>query len=256
MFKKKKKSVSMSIDDYTMYRDTLLEWVWLTEAFDSEKNKSIYKPTELGTAAYSAIVKLVGRDSLVNGYKLDVKRMEGIMINDQQVKQEVVDKLIKANIITQTYDPANDLNRYELTPEGAKLFVAFFVSNQRVVGTLPGDTTAAFFEFMNKLPERIVKASEIIEKLGNSFQAFDSQYKGKRPNQNNFDAYTPRYGESKPPRYGKSPYKKNKGKRASGGKRSKSKNRTSSGKKHSKKQSQPRDGFSKIGDDIMKGMKF
>jgi hypothetical protein len=234
-------------------RDTLLDWNWMTETFDSDKNNSLYKPTELGVAAYSAIVKLVGKDSLVNGYKLDVKRMEGIMISDQQVKPEVVEKLIKAGIITQSYNPSDDVNKYELTPEGAKLFVAFFVTNNRVVGTLPGDTTAAFFNFMNKLPERVVKASEIIEKLGNSFQAFDSQYKGKRPNENNFNAYTPRYGKTtKSPKYGKSPYKKNKSKRASGGKRKKTKGRASS----SKKQSKPRNGFSEMGDKMMKDMEF
>jgi len=248
---KKKKSVRVPIEEYEQMRDTLLNWEWMTEAFDSEKNKSVYKPTELGVAAYSAIVQLVGKESLVNGYKLDVKKMEGITLNGQQVKQEVIEKLLGGGIITQTYDPVLDINKYELTPQGAKLFVAFFVSNNRVVGTLPGDKTAAFFKIMENMPRYVNTASALIAQLGNAFQSFDSQGASvSQPQQS-----APRYKKSK----SKGPYTKKQKqayakKKAQWKKENAKKYKSNSGS--NKQYKEPQNEWSKAGDDMMKGMKF
>lgn len=208
MFNKKKKSVKMSIEEFEGYRDTLLDWKYLVEALDGNRNKYVYKPTELGVAIYSAIVQLVGRERLVNGYKLDVKKMEGIQVASSNVKPEAVKALLKNGIIVEAYDVATDKNSYELSPEGAKLFVAFFVSNEREVGTLPGDKTAAFFKIMHDMPKHVNNVSAMINQLGNAFQSFDknSNYRGGGPTSHDFDAFTPNYGGvvSKPkPKYKK-----------------------------------------------------
>lgn len=192
---KKKKSVKMSLEDYERLRDTLLEWNWLTKALDYNRNKFTYQPTELGVSIYSAIVQLVGRERLVNGYKLDVKKMEGIIVSGENIQPEVTEKLLQSGILVQTYNPATDENKYELSMEGSKLFVAFFVSYNREVGTLPGDTTAAFFKIMNNMPHYVNKASALINQLGTAFQSFDQSARGGRPQQtNDFAAFTPNYG--------------------------------------------------------------
>lgn len=207
---KKKKSVKMPIEDYEKYRDTLIEWNWLTKALDYNRNKFTYQPTELGVSIYSAIVQLVGRERLVNGYKLDVKKMEGIVPAGENVQPEVTENLLKSGILVQTYDPATDENKYELSMEGSKIFVAFFVSYNREVGTLPGDAQAKFHEFMQKLPMRIIKASEVIEKLGNSFQSFNPPQMQGRSQSNDFAAFTPNYGMGNLGNFGNTTPKKTK----------------------------------------------
>lgn len=194
MFNKKKKSVKMSIEEFEGYRDTLIDWKYITEALDGNRNKFVYKPTELGVAIYSAIVQLVGRERLVNGYKLDVKKMEGIKIASSNVQPEVVESLLKKGIIVQAYDVSTDKNSYELSPEGAKLFVAFFVSNEREVGTLPGDWQAAFFKVMHDMPKHVNNVSAMISQIGNAFQSFDGGSKGGKPMGSDFDSFTPNYG--------------------------------------------------------------
>ena len=205
MFNKKKKSVKMSIEEFEGYRDTILKWNYLAEALDGKRNKFVYKPTELGVAIYSAIVQLVGRERLVNGYKLDVKKMEGIQMAGENVKPEAVKELLKNGIIVQTYDVSTDTNSYELSPEGAKLFVAFFVSNEREVGTLPGDATAKFFEIMHNMPRYVNTASALINQIGTAFQSFDGQGKSGKVASNDFDSFTPNYGgiASPKPKYKK-----------------------------------------------------
>lgn len=202
----------MSIEEYEAYRDTLIKWGWLAEALDANRNKFTYHPTELGVAMYSAIVNIVGRDRLVNGYKLDVKKMEGIEVSGSNVQQKVLDELLQYGILVETYDPSTDVKKYELTPTGSRLFVAFFVSNKREVGTLPGDATAKFFEIMHNMPKYVNTASALINQLGNAFQSFDknSNYRGGGPRTGDFDAYTPNYGGAV---YGSKPTYKKKVKR-------------------------------------------
>lgn len=257
MFSKKKKTVSVPIEEYEFYRDKLLEWDWLTEAFDTDRNKSVYKTTEKGVAVYSAVVHLVGKESLVNGYKLDVKVMEGLLVAEKMVKQETIDGLLQGNIITQTYDPKADTNSYELTPVGAKIFVAFFVSYDRQVGTLPGDSKAKFFEIMNNMPRYVNTASALISQLGNAFQSFDSQGGGVAPQ-------APQQQTSNKPKYSKKQkqtYAKNKAKwkkekaqkkRAKAKARPKAKTRAKSKRQYK----EPKNEYSDLGDRMMKDMTF
>ena len=194
MFNKKTKSVKMSIEEFEGYRNTLISWNYITEALDGKRNKFVYKPTELGVAIYSAIVQLVGRERLVNGYKLDVKKMEGIQMASSNVKPEVVESLLKKGIIVQVYSVSTDKTSYELSPEGAKLFVSFFVSNEREVGTLPGDVTAKLFEIMHNMPKYVNSASALISQIGTAFQSFDGGSKGGNSMGNDFNSFTPNYG--------------------------------------------------------------
>lgn len=259
MFGKKKKSIRVPLEEYEFYRDKILEWGWLTQAFDNDRNKSVYKTTEKGVAVYSAVVHLVGKESLVNGYKLDVKVMEGLLVAETMVRQETIDGLLQGNIITQTYDPNADTNSYELTPVGAKIFVAFFVSYNREVGTLPGDATAKFFEIMNNMPRYVNTASALISQLGNAFQSFDSQGGGQSgtapqvPRQQQ-TASKPKYSKKQKQTYAKNKakWKKEKAqkKKARAKARPKAKTRTKSKGQYR----EPKNEYSDLGDRMMKDM--
>lgn len=164
----------MSIPDYTKYRDVLLDGGWMTAVFDSERNMSVYKPTIKGTGIYSVIVKLTGRDSLVNGYKLNIKDIEYMKLEEGSKTDELIKVLLDNDILSKSYNPETNVEKYELTTNGAKLMIAFFVSNNRQVDTLPGDTLAKITEIIGNVPRYSLKFCEIMNNIAKGFQAFDN----------------------------------------------------------------------------------
>lgn len=192
--------IKITEEEYKSLRDSLLSWEWLTETFDSITNKSIYKLTKKGTNIYVTILRAVGVDSLVNGYKLKLNEFFTTEVETYQGKTDefemYLQAIIKGGVLTKTYDYENNIEKYELTPYGAKLFVAFFVSNNRQVGTLPGDNLAKFMKHMSKMPEYSIKFSEFMNNIAKGFQAFDNQRgtTGKKST-NNFDDFVPNYGK-------------------------------------------------------------
>lgn len=255
MFGRKKKSIRVPLEEYEFYRDKILEWGWLTQAFDNDRNKSVYKTTEKGVAVYSAVVHLVGKESLVNGYKLDVKVMEGLLVAETMVKQETIDGLLQGNIITQTYDPNADTNSYELTPVGAKIFVAFFVSYNREVGTLPGDATAKFFDIMSKMPQYVNTASALISQLGNAFQSFDGQ-SGTAPQVPQQQNNKPKYSKKQKQAYAKNKakWKKENAQKRKKKKKAKARPKAKARTKSKKQYREPKNDYSNLGDQMMKDM--
>lgn len=183
------------LDEYKRLRDLLLNWEWMTEAFDSEKNIAVYKPTRKGSMVYAIIVRSIGEERLVNGYKLDLPDryifMPVLLGEDRDYALRQV--LIKGNVLTESYDNKHDVTRYELTRYGAKLFIAFFVSLGREVGTLPGDKKAKFFRIMANMPHYSMRFSEIMDNIAKGFQAFDRHYnKGGGFGKMNENTYKPR----------------------------------------------------------------
>lgn len=168
MFGKNKKT-TISIDDYVKYRDQIIEWLWIAETYDSDTKEAVYKPTKRGVDVYSAIVRLIGTDNIVNNFKLTRPEVEmsdiipyyGATSNDPIIAQA----LMRNKIMTKSYDMNTNTEKYELTPYGAYIFIAFFVSLNRHVGTLPGDKMAKFVEIMNKMPEYSMKVSGIIKNI-------------------------------------------------------------------------------------------
>ena len=171
----KKGKIKIPIEEYKTLRDALLSWDWITESFDSKNNRSVYKLTKKGTQVYATIVNAVGTDRLVNGYKLKLNEIyvDGIVPYGTDPLLPVIKALIAGHILTKSYDEEINREYYELTPYGAKLFVSFFVSLGRDVGTLPGDKTAAFFRIMQKMPYYTQRFSEVMDNIAKGLQAFD-----------------------------------------------------------------------------------
>jgi len=193
---KKTKSFSMLVPEYTEYRDQLLSGGWMTAVFDSEKNVSIYKPTIKGTGIYSVIIKLVGRDSLVNGYKLNIKDIDKMEIEQNPQTEELIKVLLESDILTKSYTPEKDQEQYELTVNGAKLFVAFFISNGRKVNTLPGDTVAKMTQIVASIPRWSLKFAELMGNIAKGFAAFDNtstkqpEHSVQKPNYKKYKKHT------------------------------------------------------------------
>lgn len=171
-----RKKMKISIEEYEKHRNMLLEWKWITEAHDSKTNLSVYKPTFVGTQVYSTIVRLVGTDTLVNNFKLKRPEIESnyVVLSGTDPDSDRLNLLLEHKILTRTIDPETDIEKIELTPLGAKLFIAFFVSNNREIGTLPGDKVAKFFKIMQNMPRYTQTFSEIMDNIGKGFRSLDN----------------------------------------------------------------------------------
>lgn len=189
MFGRDKKT-TISIDDYVKYRDQLIEWQWIAETYDSITKQAIYKITLRGVDVYSAIVRLVGTDNLVNNFRLSRPEVEntdiipyfGATSNDPIIAQA----LMRQKIMTKSYDINTNSERYELTPYGAYIFIAFFVSINRQVGTLPGDKMAKFVEIMSKMPQYSMKISGIIKNIADGLAQLEKIGGGRPGGSTNF----------------------------------------------------------------------
>lgn len=182
----------ISIPDYEKHRDYLLKWDWLTESFDSNINASVYKLTKRGLWVYTTILRAVGVDSLVNGHKIKLKELhtDKVVLNGYDPDERVLQALIKSKIMTYTINPETEEQRYQLTPYGAKLFIAFFVSLDRQVGTLPGDKLAKFMKIMANMPKYSMKFSEIMGNIADGFAKFDKKQGNQFRSKMNFSDNT------------------------------------------------------------------